>query len=413
MCDTITAVRSATASGAVLFGKNSDREYDEAQYLISVPAACHEPGSRVKLTYTEIEQAPATNSVLLSKPHWIWGAEIGANQHGLVIGNEAIFAKIEASVAPGIIGMDYLRLALERASTVDEAIHQITTLLRQHGQSGNCGFRRSLTYYNSFLLADLKSAKILETVDREWVVRPVTDVDAISNALTVETQFESFSTTLERRASDAGLLQDSAAFSFKSVFEDKAKVIGAEHRRNRAWVLLNERIGTIRAVDFFRILRDHEEGPAVNGRSGSRICAHRPENPIGQTTASWVADLTPGKIVHWVTGTAAPCSSLFKPVLFGIDLPPHGGQPGVAEDSESLWWRHEQLRRQLANHEDNAGLAFRAERDDLEIQFQSAMAKCPSVTDRSSREEALRVVEECWRLAMEFEATCYERLRRT
>ena len=33
-----------------------------------------------KCTYIEVEQAAATQGVVLSKPSWMWGAEMGANQ---------------------------------------------------------------------------------------------------------------------------------------------------------------------------------------------------------------------------------------------------------------------------------------------------------------------------------------------
>ena len=33
-----------------------------------------------KCTYIEVEQATATQGVVLSKPSWMWGAEMGANQ---------------------------------------------------------------------------------------------------------------------------------------------------------------------------------------------------------------------------------------------------------------------------------------------------------------------------------------------
>lgn len=409
MCDTIAAVRWATSAGTALFGKNSDRDYREAQYLELVPAARHEVGARVRLTYKEIEQARETHAVLLSKPHWIWGAEIGANAHGLVIGNEAIFAKIEASMAEGIIGMDYLRLALERARDVDEAIHVITTLLREHGQGGNCGFGRVIAYHNSFMLADFNGVKVLETVDRDWVVTSVADYYAISNAMTVDREFESSSSTLQARAIDAGLYGGDAPFSFKSVFEDETKTASGCHRRRRAMTLLGERRGRLQTVDFFRVLRDHEEGPPVDGRPVGRICAHRRENPIGQTTASWVAELVPGKAVHWVTGTAAPCTGLFKPVLFETGLPDHGPKPGAQEDKDSLWWRHEQLRRVLDGRDDDLR-AFAEERDALEARFLEGMGNCPADTGGGCRDEALRIVESCWKDALAFESRWYERV---
>jgi secernin len=403
MCDTIAAIGSATRGGTVLFAKNSDRDHTEAQHLQMLPAARHETNSRVRLTYVEIDQAAETNAVLLSRPHWIWGAEIGANSHGLVVGNEAIFSRIEASLAPGVIGMDYVRLALERARNVDEGIHVITTLLREHGQSGNCGFRRVLSYHNSFMLADYRTAKVLETVDREWVVRPVTDFFAISNAMTIEDEFEAASPLLRRRAIEAGLYAPDQPFSFKAILEDPARTVSGHHRRARATMLLKERNPSIGVPDLFHVLRDHEEGPRVDGRPGARICAHRRENPIGQTTASWVADLTPGKTVHWVTATAAACTGIFKPVIFETALPKHGPVPGAEPDEHSLWWRHEQLRSKLEVCGATLAEAYVRERDQLESRFLDELGKCPSFSDVRSLEQVHRAIENSWRDALEFE----------
>ena len=38
MCDTMVATREMTADGVTVFGKNSDREPNEAQHLVSFPA---------------------------------------------------------------------------------------------------------------------------------------------------------------------------------------------------------------------------------------------------------------------------------------------------------------------------------------------------------------------------------------
>jgi dipeptidase len=373
----MAATGAVTASGAVLFAKNSDREFDEAQHLELIPAATHARGARVRLTHVEIDQALRTHRVLLSRPHWIWGAEIGTNEHGLTIGNEAIFARTaEASLEPGIIGMDYLRLALERSRDVDEGIEIITSLLSRHGQSGNCGFRRSMAYHNSFLLADTKGAKVLETVDREWAITPITDYYAISNALTIE--------------------------SFRAIHEDPERKASGCHRRSRATELLSERAGALRASDFFRVLRDHKEGAPAQGRTtGPRICGHTPESALGTTTASWVASLEAGNVVHWVTGTSATCTGLFKPVILEIGLPAHGPRPGSARDAQSLWWRHEHLRQALDQADDETRGAFIAERDTLERQFLSAMGSCPRVTEE--RDLVAAVVARCWQEGLAFE----------
>jgi secernin len=139
MCDTIVATREATAKGVTIFGKNSNREPNEAHHILSIPASSHRNGSRLSCTYIEIPQVEHTFAVLLAKPFWIWGAEMGVNEKGLAIGNEAVFTKEPYEKGKALIGMDLLRLALERASRAREAIEVITGLLAEYGQGGNGG----------------------------------------------------------------------------------------------------------------------------------------------------------------------------------------------------------------------------------------------------------------------------------
>ena len=166
MCDTLIASAKVTKNNTAIFAKNSDRPPNEAQYLAWFPAKTHSAGEKVQCTYLEIPQVKETNAVLLSKPFWMWGGEMGVNEHGLAIGNEAVFSKVPANKEPALLGMDLLRLALERAANPSEAVSVIVGLLEEFGQGGNCIQTGKLYYHNSFLIAGPGQSWVLETVDR-------------------------------------------------------------------------------------------------------------------------------------------------------------------------------------------------------------------------------------------------------
>ena len=103
-----------------------------------------------------------------SRPYWLWGFEMGVNEWGVTIGNEAVLSR-EPYEEAGLIGMDLVRLGLERGRTADLAVRIIGNLVERYGQGGSCeasGFR---TYHNSFIVADPTSAWIVETMGHRWV----------------------------------------------------------------------------------------------------------------------------------------------------------------------------------------------------------------------------------------------------
>lgn len=190
MCDTLVALPHVTRSGALILGKNSDREPLEAQAICHFPRKIHEEKT-LQCTYLSIPQAELTHEVILSKPFQMWGAEMGANEHGVVIGNEAVFTNVKFDKKQvGLTGMDLLRLGLERGKTAKEALQLIIELLLRYGQNACGGYQnRNFYYHNSFLIADSEKAYILETAGKSWAYRAVESIGSISNGLTIEEDY--------------------------------------------------------------------------------------------------------------------------------------------------------------------------------------------------------------------------------
>jgi dipeptidase len=377
MCDTFVALYGATRDGSVIFGKNSDREPNEAQCVVTVPAMEHPAGSRLKCTYIDIPQTAHTNAVLLSKPFWMWGAEMGSNEFGLTIGNEAVFTRVPFDKKGGLTGMDLLRLALERAATAEEGLRTITSLLETHGQGGNCGFAHPFYYHNSFLIADRKEAWILETVGKQWAAVRVHETGAISNHLTIGEEWDLRSDGLIDDALERGFYKRGKNFNFRRVYTDPiiTKFSGAAGRNRCTLDYLKTHKKEIDPASAMALLRNHQgENPDWSPDkkiAGSDVCMHAGFGPIriDQTTGSLVTHLTADSQTHWITGTAAPCISTFKPVWIDAGAPEALQTDSGTYNENSLWWRHEILHRlALKNYPENRTL-INAQRDERETQY--------------------------------------------
>ncbi len=412
MCDTFIATGSVTPDGITIFAKNSDRDPNEAQYVISLPAADHAPGSMVKCTYIEIPQARHTHGVMLSKPFWIWGAEMGVNERGLVIGNEAVFTREKTSREPGLIGMDFLRLALERASTSYEALEVITGLLQEHGQGGNCGFQNKIYYHNSFILADSGEAWVLETSGRHWAARKINGFYSISNGLTIENEWDLASPDLVDFAVANRWCKDRDDFSFSACYSDKifTRFSDCRRRRGRTMELLAAGKDRLTAHDAIDMLRDHytPDYDPGKGLTGASVCMHAGWGPvrISQTTGSLVAHLDPEKPAYFATGTAAPCTSIFKPV-WPDAMPDMGPLPSGTYDEASLFWRHEALHRSILRDYRALIKLIKPGRDEFEKQFVSeALLKAGL-----NAEERQGFAGQCFSTCREAEDRWHEQIR--
>ena len=412
MCDTLVALPAATVRGGLLFAKNSDRERNEAQFLEMTPAARHAPGATLAATYIAIPQAEATHACLLSRPFWTWGAEMGANAHGVVIGNEALHSIVPAQRRRALIGMDLVRLGLERGATAAEALAVIIDLLERHGQGGDCGHLGRFYYHNGFIIADPTEAYVLETVGRWWTVERVRDTRALSNALSIGAGYDAISPALAAHAHAAGWTGPDGRFDVagRLIDEGRDAVSFGRGRCARGTALLAAGAGRLTPAAMMAALRDHGEAapddPAwTPARTARRtLCMHAAEGPRrSQTVGSLVSELRGGRVMHWITATSAPCLSVFKPVLFETGLPPQGARPDDHADDASLWWRHERIHRAALGDFAAWSREIAPQRDALEARFIARL-------DAASPEDLTASVALCWTEADALEADWTRRM---
>lgn len=233
----------------------------------------------------------------------MWGCEHGANEHGVVIGNEAVWTRVPEEEGKHLLGMDLVRLGLERGKTSKEALDVITSLLEIFGQGGACAQNDpSFTYHNSFLIADVNEAYILETAGRHWVAQRWTEGGRnISNGLTIRTNFDLSSKGIKEYAKECGLWQDDdKEFDFAMVFSEGGVDESRYSREGYGKSMLTKYSNSNKFSrdDMISILRDHESG----------ICMHG----SFETTASMVSELFPDKNArHWMAGPH-PCKSTYS-----------------------------------------------------------------------------------------------------
>ena len=338
-CDVVVAVAGAAAKHTI-FGKNSDRPPLECQPLFWAPRRAHAPGSTVRCQYLEIPQARETLAVLGGRPWWLWGFEHGVNEAGVAIGNTALHTRDEVPET-GLLGMDLVRLALERAGTAAAAVDVITSLLHAHGQGGNARHDFQGSYHNSYVIADPAEAWVLESSARHWVAKRVRNAAAISNLSTIGDDWALCSDGIDAHARARGWWCAPAGvrLDFRAAFDDPTARPRAAGRYGRSCEYLAASAFSVETMK--RHLRDHiDTGTVPHPASVARqsVCVH-PGEIQAATAGSLVVELTgDGPPIAWCS-VATPCTSVFLPIPVGTPLP----EPLVTGDRtpapESAWWR--------------------------------------------------------------------------
>lgn len=309
MCDTLCEINS---SGS-LFAKSSDRPPGEPQVL--VPMAARPAGGRMMTQYLEIDDRGSTSGIL-SQPTWLWGAEHGVNRYGVAIGNEKIWTTTPAPTEPiGLIGMDLVRLGLERGRSATEALDVITDLLERHGQAGIADEIDHEAYFSSFLIVDPTGAWVLETSGERWAAREVMSSASISNRVSLTTEWTRGSEDLV------------AGFDFDTLRDPLVPTEIADGRLAATQAALGSEV-PLAPAGAAAVLRDHGRGPwgPLDGKtrrsdpppaslgddfSGMTVCMHI--EGYMATTSSMVAELRADGPIRFWAAPGSPCVSPYLP----------------------------------------------------------------------------------------------------
>jgi len=309
----------------------------------------------------------------------MFGAEMGANERGVVIGNEALFTK-EKPADTGLTGMDLLRLALERSRTAAEARDIIIKLLEQYGQGGNCGYRQKMKYMNGFIIADPAEAYVLETVKSWWAWKRIKTIWSISNIISLTNDFDQCSPGLIENAARKGWRRSKAEFNFRECYSDRIYTWGAmgKDRESCTRAYLAQRQGGLTSRNLMAALRDH--GPGHDWRpdrpKGGTVCMHAANKLLrpSQSVGSLVANLSAEKNYFYTTAAANPCMTPFFPVFAPDTRMPSDYREGGAEyDPGSFWWRGERLHRQALPRFSEALRALQPRVEKLEDEMVAAI----------------------------------------
>ncbi len=313
MCDTFSFF-SKIESGRSIFAKNSDRDPGEPQiieYIADVKRDFESDFLLEKLPKYSDKQLHHLRDVfykfshpfaaVISRPVWIWGAEMGLNEKGVAIGNEAVFSK-EPLNKSGLLGMDILRLALHNASSADEAADFIVRLIETYGQGGNGSYSGSLKYHNSFLVKDKEKAIIIESSGKNWAKKENKSSVSISNAYSLRNDYDEASVKIQGKNLKRSI--EKKFFTFFSKGNYRADYIGSE---------IQGQDKTLSQI--FSLLRSHiHSGEKIKGGMKS-ICVHPGVIVKSETTSSMLIDYYKDKQIIWHSSSPNPCVSLFKPLI--------------------------------------------------------------------------------------------------
>jgi hypothetical protein len=298
---------------ALFYAKNSDRDPGEPQIIqyctgsegLEEPSHPEHRREYDRIQYRSLRKAAEDFScelrALVSRPSWIWGAEMGVNEKGVTIGNEAVFS-LRRTRSDGLLGMDILRLTLHNAHSAEEAVGIIASLIESHGQGGNGSYTGTLHYHNSFLAADRREAWGVETAGSRWAARKVDSFTSISNDYTIGNDYS---------RADRFTLEHRRHFSRRYASPVHRWFTKSGRRRLTTMAMLE---GNTPSWDTMRDILIRTEGDAGDlDHSMRSICMDATGFVTSRTAASMIVEHRPDRSLVWLSGAPLPVYSPLFP----------------------------------------------------------------------------------------------------
>ncbi|KYF61931.1 hypothetical protein BE11_50140 [Sorangium cellulosum] len=409
-CTTILVGKGISESGRLLHAHNEDLWYDTAQNLLIQPALSVRPTAmeqffNTRLPYGVTRTLAFLGSFNFNSADVPGDLGLGMNEAGVMITTNTAHARPEEIVereAP-LVYSDFLRLALERATTSIDAVRLIAEALERHGMSGDPGMM--------FFISDLREAWVLEATPVHWAAVRVPEDGYLARA-------NQYGITDAGDIGSADLISDAIArgfytpadparpeegFSFREAYGDPRWNDGvyADYNRPREQLIqgfIDERLaasGAVSTEDLMVILRSHLEGTAfeaVPPHSRAQAVDYTGDDvPRTVCTARTVvsiigeqdASLPAGLAARWWTAFPAPCSTAYFPIYLSHVSAPfpqsygNARADGVATPDRNAWWAHAELLSSVDKDHPRRQPVVRAAFDALEasVMEQAALAE--------------------------------------
>jgi len=215
-------------------------------------------------------------------------------------------------------------------------------------QGGDCFYKASMKYHNSYIIADTNEAWVLETADKYWVAERVNNIRSISNGYTIGKHWDLASTDLVKHAVEKGWCQSEQDFDFMQCYGDAGmrEIVHCVERAECTTKLMLADSGKITVNLMMGYLKKHDGYDLHNWNPDKQIntiCMHAGPEVVSQSTASYVGHLSYKACENWFNVGSSPCISAYIPFYMGYKIQEVLTKGGESYQGDSYWWKHEKL----------------------------------------------------------------------